>query len=54
VKRTTHRTNREQKQKGPYAPEMVEPPEAMANAAVLLAQQDSDGIKHHSALGRAD
>ncbi len=25
-------------------PEMVEPPEAMANAAVLLAQQDSSGI----------
>jgi NAD(P)-dependent dehydrogenase (short-subunit alcohol dehydrogenase family) len=25
-------------------PEMVEPPEAMANAAVLLAQQDANGI----------
>jgi NAD(P)-dependent dehydrogenase (short-subunit alcohol dehydrogenase family) len=25
-------------------PEMVEPPEAMGNAAVLLAQQDADGI----------
>ena len=25
-------------------PEMVEPPEAMANAAVLLAQQDASGI----------
>ena len=25
-------------------PEMVEPPEAMADAAVLLAQQDADGI----------
>jgi len=25
-------------------PEMVEPPEAMANAAVLLAQQDTNGI----------
>jgi NAD(P)-dependent dehydrogenase (short-subunit alcohol dehydrogenase family) len=25
-------------------PEMIEPPEAMANAAVLLAQQDSNGI----------
>ncbi len=25
-------------------PEMVEPPEAMADAAVLLAQQDANGI----------
>jgi hypothetical protein len=25
-------------------PEMVEPPEAMAKAAVLLAQQDASGI----------
>jgi hypothetical protein len=25
-------------------PEMVEPPEAMANAAVLLAQQNASGI----------
>ncbi|MDT5073337.1 MAG: hypothetical protein QOH82_2657, partial [Mycobacterium sp.] len=25
-------------------PEMVEPPEAMGNAAVLLAQQDASGI----------
>jgi hypothetical protein len=25
-------------------PEMVEPPEAMAKAAVLLAQQDAGGI----------
>ena len=54
MKRTTHCTNRERTQKGPYAPEkgpsrvvlteMVEPPEAMANAAALLAQQDSNEI----------
>ncbi|MDQ2635537.1 MAG: short-chain dehydrogenase, partial [Actinomycetota bacterium] len=25
-------------------PEMVEPPEAMANAAVRLAQQDANGV----------
>ena len=30
--------------------EMVEPPEAMANAAVLLAQQDARRHRHHPAL----
>ena len=35
-------------------PEMVEPPEAMANAAVLLAQQDAQRHhRHDPALGRA-
>ena len=33
-------------------PEMVEPPEAMADAAVLLARQDAERYhRHHPALG---
>ena len=35
-------------------PEMVEPPEAMANAAVLLARRCERNHRHDPALGRAD